>query len=135
MPDTEIELVPRADVHGRGDSKILGLKRHPLMDVETLRARSMRPPSVAIEARVEVNVTFDEAGNDQRIVEVDDIDIGRVMLGTLDRNDTAAADQHVAARAVGEARIGKESVGRHQVSILLVDCDLRAGRVGLPCLA
>ncbi len=104
MADAEVELVARPHVHRRGGGQILGLKRRPRSwTLKPLVHGLVRPPGVAVEAGVEMDVALDEAGHDKRVAEIDDLDLGRTLVCGFDRDDAAVADQHVAARAVAEA--------------------------------
>ncbi|MGF6426882.1 hypothetical protein ABIE91_002102 [Bradyrhizobium elkanii] len=104
------------------------------MNVESVGAGTVRPPSIAVKTGVEMNVAFDEAGHDQRIAEIDDLDPARAVAFRLNRNDAAATDQQIAAGAVTEPGIDEEFVGWHRICS---SCRLRRmqiARLSMPCL-
>ena len=78
--------------------------------------------SVAIETCVEMNVAFDEAGNDEDVAEVDGLVCGGRLIDGRDRGDAAVRDGDVMPGSAVEARVQEDRVEGHPVAPL-VDCD------------
>ncbi len=129
--DAKRDLIARPLIHRRGLGHIFRLKRDALMHVESVGARLMRNPLVAVEARIEMDMPLDETRRQQRAFNVD----GRRLIPTQarrrDRHDAAVRDPDVLQRPVGKLRIGEKRFDRAQVKVLCPEFARRPRRLRL----
>ena len=107
---------------GAASAMFWAWKRHAFMHVEPVGAWLVRAPGIAIEAGVEMDVAFDEAGNDEGVAEVDGLVRGGRLIDGRDRGDAAVRDGDVMPGSAVEARVQEDRVEGHPVPPL-VDCD------------
>ncbi len=127
MGEAERELVPRTDIHRGSIRHVLRLDGDALAHVEAVAVGLVRPPGIAMETRVEVNMPFDEAGHDQRLAKVDGR-CGCCLFSARrgDGGDAAVRHGNVVDRAVGECRLGEDCVdGAQAVSPGMMARDVR----------
>ena len=119
VADAEVELVARPLVHRRRHGQVLGLEGHAFVHVESVGAWLVRTPGVAIEAGVEMDVAFDEAGNDEGVAEIDRLSTAGGRVSRQDRGDAAVLDRDVMACAAVEAGVQEDLVEGHPVAPLV----------------
>jgi hypothetical protein len=86
------------------------------MHVEPVRARLVRPPGIAIETGVEMDVALDEAGHDERVVEIDRFSPGGGLVRRQQRGNPAVLDRDVTTLAAIEAGIEEGCVEAHRAA-------------------
>jgi hypothetical protein len=111
VTEAKLKLAPRALSHRRGLGHVVGLDGDALLHVEAVRIRHMRPPDVAVETGVEMDVTFDEGRDHKRAAEIDGLCGCRCWIAAgYDRGDQTATDGNRVEAAVGEFRPRKNFV-------------------------
>ena len=107
---------PSCDRLGTGESFLLEFDA--LAHAEARGAGPMRLPIVADEAFVEVNMTFDHAGENQASAKIAYFaDCAVALRGRRDGDDLAAADGDVDKLAVGQPCVLEECLDGCQIQI------------------
>jgi hypothetical protein len=73
----------------------------------------MRPPDVAVETGVEMDVTFDKSGHEEFSAEIDGFGRHRSVVLSRNRDDASASHQDTVTGTVAEPRIDEELFDAH----------------------